>query len=107
MRTLTCIAALSAALLMTPFRLRSLLRCQGLPDGHQGAMRRRDEVRRRRAQGLHEEAFLRPVRGLSGRDHPNGVDRQGLQSRREKALRRRQAGRDGGLHEIACSRPQR
>ena len=52
-------------------------------------------------------AFLRPVRGLSGGDHPRGRGWEGLQGRREEALRRRQAGQGGGVLEVACGRPQR
>jgi hypothetical protein len=51
MRTLTCIAALTAALLMTHSAF-AASRPRRL-GGHQGAMRRRDEKPGGPAQGLH------------------------------------------------------
>ena len=89
MRTLTCIAALSAALLMTHsvFAASAVVKaCRTDIKSQCG-----DEMKTGGAalKDCMKTAFLRPVRGLSGGDHPRGGGSKGLQGRRQEALRRR------------------
>ena len=109
MRTLTCIAALSAALFMTHSAFaasavvkacKTDIKAQCGDEMKSGGAALKDCMKKHFSD-LSEDCQVTIIRAASVGE--------GLQSGRQEALRRRQEGRgrDGVLHEIACGRPQR
>ena len=81
---------------------------QGLRQGHQVALRRR-EARRRGANGLRPGSFLRPLHRLPDRLRQSGRGRARMQGGHDQVLRRREARRgvEGGVSQVSRCRLER